>query len=742
MPIKGVRRMQTPEAFISALDECRDFVTIMKVEQAGVYTYYYANQFALEIGNIRESDYGKKLDEVIHSTRANYLKDKYNESILKNNIVLLDRTVYLQNGNILGEAFVKPVFGEDGVCTHLAIVAKNITDKKIKEEELFRANKMLDSFIDSSADGIIVLDYDNRITRVNHAFLEIFGYKKEDILFLKPTQWQNEQDSRDFLNILQYIKQGKELRNYETKRSRKDGTEIVLSVTYSPNRSSDGKIIGVICSVRDISERKQIIEKLENSNEKYELITKNMSDIIIIINDEGKIKYISPSCQNILKYEVVDLIDKTCFQFVHSDDLDEVLYRFKNILKRKNHDPFEFRIQHFNQKYIWFEVKTTTVLNSVGELDHIVLVARDITNRKLAEKELHKSREKYNLVSQHTSDLIKMYGLDGIIHFASPSHQEMLGYPPNEIEGKNIFDYIHPDDNQKTKEELEEAVNKKVPMLIQKRLKSALNEWVTVESIITPIVNENGTIESFVGVSRNVTDRLKNDELIRNLDRLSIIGQLAAGVAHEIRNPLTALMGFSKLMQSTSMDTDQHRYIKIMLDELERIELIVNEFMSLAKPQAIEFQVANIQNLINGTITVFETQALLHNVIIESTFSQKEPIVICCQPNQIKQVFMNIIKNAIEAMSYGGRINVSLTVKEENTVEVCFIDNGVGIPEDRLKHLGTPFYTTKEKGIGLGLTISNKIIKEHGGEMVIHSIPNLGTTVEVTLPILIKSPII
>ncbi|MFC4320579.1 PAS domain-containing sensor histidine kinase [Litchfieldia salsa] len=620
--------MLSHKVLVSALDECRDYVMIMKVEQIGIYTYDYANRFALEAGTIQESDYGKMLEDVISSDRAAYLKRKYEECILSKKKTLVDHTCFLKNGKRLCNGYVTPVFSENGACTHLIMITKIVEETKLRDKELYNAT---------------------------------------------------------------------------------------------------------------ISERRKMIKKLEHSNEKYELITRNMSDIIIIVNNEGKIKYISPSCQNILQYTVDELIDEICFNYVHKNDLEEVIYRFENVETKKNHDPFEFRIKHSNQQYIWFEIKTTTVLNSLGELDHLVLVARDITNRKLAESELKKSREKYNLVSRHTTDLIKMYGLNGVIYFASPSHEEMLGYSASELEGKNMFEYIHPSDRLTTKEQLEESIKKKVPILIEKRLRSAKNEWVFVESIITPIVDEDGTIETFVGVSRNMTDRIKNDELIRNLDRLSIIGQLAAGVAHEIRNPLTALKGFSKLMQSTLMDTDQLRYIKIIIDELDRIELIVNEFMSLAKPQAVEFEEANIQDLIKGTLTVFETQALLHNVTIETIITHQEPLIIFSQPNQIKQVFMNFIKNAIEAMSFGGNIIVSLRVMKNDTVEVCFSDNGVGIPQERLKHLGTPFYTTKEKGIGLGLTISNKIIKEHGGEMIIESIPNHGTTVKVTLPLLIKS---
>ncbi len=729
--------METTQLFATTLNEVEDFVMIMKVDQIGVFRYYFANNVALLKGNITEADYGKRLEDILPIERANYLKNKYNHAMYIKEKIKLANEVILQNGNILEEVTVTPVFDEGEHCNFLVIVGKNITDNRIKEEKLHMANEMLDGFISSSGDGTLILDIENRVTRVNNAFLEIFGYEEEEILGHRPHEWQNELDASEFGSILEAVKKGKELRDFQTRRTRKDGTIIDISVTYSPYRNLRGEIIGVISSIRDISDRKKIVQKLQKSNEQYKLITENMSDIIAIIDIEAKLKYVSPSCRNVLKFEPEELLNKSCFEFVHGEDIHEVMKRFEEVIKTRNQDSIELRYQTKRQSYIWLEVKSTPVTNSEGEIIHIILVARDITTRKLAEKELHESKEKYKLISQNTSDLIKVYDLNGRIQFASPSHEEMLGYSSEYLEGKSYYEFIHPEDLEVTKENIHKVICKKEAVLLQTRLRTAIEDYVHVESIITPITNEKGVVDSFLSVSRNITIRLKNEELIRNLDRLSVIGQLAAGVAHEIRNPLTALKGFSKILKSTLLNENQDRYLKIMLDELERIELIVNEFMSLAKPQAIHFQEANLQELIQGTLTVFETQASLYNVIISRSLPT-EDIMILCQPNQIKQVIMNFIKNAIEAMQSGGTIEVSVEKNDDQTVKIRCKDEGIGIEKERLKYLGTPFYTTKEKGIGLGLTISNKIIKEHGGEMTITSTPYEGTNVEVLLPILNK----
>jgi two-component system sporulation sensor kinase A len=270
------------------------------------------------------------------------------------------------------------------------------------------------------------------------------------------------------------------------------------------------------------------------------------------------------------------------------------------------------------------------------------------------------------------------------------------------------------------------------PQLLQTKIQTGDNRVIYSETTISPIFNELGEIDSYVTVGRDITDRVNNDDVLRNLDRLSIIGQLAAGVAHEIRNPLTSLKGFSKLLKDTTTKEKQDDYLSIIMNELDRIDMIVNEFMSLAKPQAIQFDQENLNSIVESTVNILHPQALLHNVQITSQY-QNDDIELLCNPNQLKQVFVNFLKNAIESMPSGGNVNIHVQRVEGNRVQVCFSDEGMGIDDELMHYLGTPFYTTKDKGIGLGLTVSNKIIQEHNGTMKIESQIGKGTTIKVEL---------
>ncbi|WP_017727673.1 ATP-binding protein [Halalkalibacterium ligniniphilum] len=229
-------------------------------------------------------------------------------------------------------------------------------------------------------------------------------------------------------------------------------------------------------------------------------------------------------------------------------------------------------------------------------------------------------------------------------------------------------------------------------------------------------------------------ERKKNEEVIRKLDKLSAVGQLAAGVAHEIRNPLTSIKGFLQLFQSQLPSELNKEYWDIVFSELNRIELIVNEFMVLAKPQSVPLGRLNLNRIIHNTIKLFDTQAILHNISIKIRHVDSEKTQIIGNENHLKQLLINVLKNSLEATPKFGKILIKIELFRESNVRIRVIDNGKGITKEKLSMIGTPFYTTKEKGIGLGLTMSQKIVQEHNGTFRILSKRCFGTIVDIELP--------
>lgn len=182
-----------------------------------------------------------------------------------------------------------------------------------------------------------------------------------------------------------------------------------------------------------------------------------------------------------------------------------------------------------------------------------------------------------------------------------------------------------------------------------------------------------------------------------------------------------------------SKDIERKDYLAIIKEELKRIEFITNEFLVLSKPQSIVFKEKNIFSILKNLKSLLDSEAILHNVIIVLECNSDIPNVLCDE-DQIKQVFLNIIKNGIESMYNGGYLNIQCKKTAANNVVITVEDQGCGIENDRLQSIGEPFYSTKEKGTGLGLMISFKIIREHRGDIMITSELNTGTTVEISLP--------
>ncbi|MNH99870.1 Sporulation kinase E [compost metagenome] len=252
-----------------------------------------------------------------------------------------------------------------------------------------------------------------------------------------------------------------------------------------------------------------------------------------------------------------------------------------------------------------------------------------------------------------------------------------------------------------------------------------------VEFITSPI-HENGKIVGAVITFKDITVRKRSEEMLLKSEKLSIVGQIAAGVAHEIRNPLTALKGFTQFLQTGA--ANKQAYYDIMLSELNHIEFIITEMLVLAKPHIIRYQFKELEPILRNVVTLLETQAILNNIQFVIVLDRDIPKVFC-EENQLKQMFINLLKNAMESMPNGGQIDIQMHMKDPQHISILIKDQGIGIPSEVLGRVGEPFFTTKEKGTGLGVMISYKIIEDHQGSMNMISQVGEGTVIEIGLPV-------
>jgi len=229
----------------------------------------------------------------------------------------------------------------------------------------------------------------------------------------------------------------------------------------------------------------------------------------------------------------------------------------------------------------------------------------------------------------------------------------------------------------------------------------------------------------------------KMQEMERQLhqaERLSAMGRLAAGVAHEIRNPLNAISMASQRLKKDNLD----RLTAVMRDEIRRLNRIIEDFINFAKTRKMEFSHHNIMDLLQEIVLLTEEELESKGVMIK-IHGNVSPLIISMDFDKLKQAVFNIFKNAMESISNGGSIDLSVEPKGKNWISIKISDTGSGLTPEEIERIFNPDYTTKDKGLGLGLTLAHEIIKGHGGDIEVQSQPGQGTTFEILLPKNIKT---
>ncbi|MDF2938674.1 MAG: signal transduction histidine kinase with CheB and CheR, partial [Paenibacillaceae bacterium] len=337
--------------------------------------------------------------------------------------------------------------------------------------------------------------------------------------------------------------------------------------------------------------------------------------------------------------------------------------------------PLEREIQ--SKSGSWYSMRILPYRTEDSFVNGVVLTFVDITTLKSVNEELTKL---FYAIEQSPSITI-ITDVTGAVEYVNPQFTAVTGYGLEEVMEQKLDSLSLWDETAGGFSRIMKQVTSGETWTGELKSRAKNRDYYWELAKIIPIKNDRGGIIQFLKLSEDITGRKQTEEMLRKTEMLSAVGQLAAGIAHEIRNPLTALKGFTKLITTTG--SAKSNYMDIMLDELNRIEQIVSELLVLAKPQAVDFAVRDVGNIIGDVLMLLESQANMNNV--EMAFEAPlEPLKVLCVENQLKQVFINVVKNAIEAMADGGRIEVLAFLGTEQQITLRFQDTGGGIPEGKL----------------------------------------------------------
>ncbi|MCY9159713.1 PAS domain-containing protein [Bacillus atrophaeus] len=502
-----------------------------------------------------------------------------------------------------------------------------------------------------------------------------------------------------------------------------NGREIILKMKVLEEESGHQSLN---CNKNKIEPEHQTSSSYLNSE--FERLVETLPSPLCI-SVSGKIVYVNNAMLSMLGAETKDhIIGRWSYEFIEEEYHDIVKNRILRMQKGMEVGMIEQTWKRLDGTPVHLEVKAAPAIYKNQRAELLLLI--DISSRKKFQTILQKSRERYQLLIQNSIDTIAVIhngkwvfmNESGISLFEAATYEDLIG--------KNIYDHLHPCDHEDVKKRIQNIAEHKTDSEVMKQ------SWFTFQNrlIYTEMVCIPTTFFGETAVQvilRDISERKQTEELMLKSEKLSIAGQLAAGIAHEIRNPLTAIKGFLQLMKPT-MEGNEH-YFDIVFSELSRIELILSELLMLAKPQQHAFKEhLNLKKLIGEVTALLETQANLNGIFIKTAF-QRDSIFINGDQNQLKQVFINLIKNAVESMPDGGTVEID-TTEDEHSVHVTIKDEGEGIPEKVLKRIGEPFLTTKEKGTGLGLMVTFNIIENHQGTIQVDSKPEKGTAFKISFP--------
>lgn len=585
----------------------------------------------------------------------------------------------------------------------------------------------LHKLISEHSQDLIMYSVDNVFHYVSTAALgKLLGYKPEEIIGRDVSELLHPDDAGLLDRSWTMAEE-----NVNCRMRRKDGCYLWFDVMVKCIPKENGSEPNAMFVARDITEREQMLSALRRSERSLAEAQRIAglgswewdiaADRFTLSDEMYRILELSP-----LHY------DGTCEMF-----LDQLHPEERNTVHKAIREAVDGHAFHLdcctslkNSKVRSIRMQGVAAMNQQGQAYKLQGTIQDITSQQLMFQMLEESLDRYNSLKKYNLDAIISLNMQGEITSANPAAERITGYTALDLIGMRFTELVHKDETAWAELLFRRILHDGLFSSSETRICHKQGE--TVELLVTPAPIYVGRRQTGCYIiAKDITVQKRQDELLLKSEKLTIAGQLAAGVAHEIRNPLTALKGFVQLM---SRSADYHgKYLPIMLEELERIELIISELLMLAKPQAVQMKMMDLSVILHDVVLLLGAQAMLQNIEIHMN-KYDSRFLIRCDPGQMKQVFINFLKNAIESMKDGGMIKVELHSPDEKVAVVRISDQGCGIPKEQLRLIGEPFYSTKEAGTGLGLLVSHKIIEHHEGRIVIESEMNVGTTIEVTLP--------
>lgn len=635
---------------------------------------------------------------------------------------------------------------------YVNLYGQDISARKRAEEELESERNLLRTLIDNIPDFIWIKDKDGGYILANMAVANIMGVEDpEQLIGKSDSDFHSADVACEYRKDEQYvINNMTPIFNKEEENSYRDRTQRWTITTKLPYRNNSGDIIGVLGIGRDITERRLTEEALQKSEAFKDRIIDSSHDCIIVLDLNGTLLFMSKGGQRLFEIEdIKGLIGTSWFNLWKGQDrctAEEAVSRARN----GELGNFEGYCETQNGKPKWWEVMISPITDTNGDVEQLLAISRDMTERKLAEEELRK----LSIAVQQSPVSILITDVRGDIEYVNHRFSEMTGYEHKEVLGKTPRLLKSGEHESEFYDELWGTISTGREWQGEICNKKKDGELFWESATISPIKNEEGTITHYIGIKENITDRKNLEDQLRLSQKMEAIGRFAGGIAHDFNNMMTAVIGFSDYLLSSRQDDDS---LVSIIEQIktagQRAASLTQQLLAFSRRQVMETQLIDLQSII-GNLDQMLKQLIGEDIILSIAFD-KEPSIIKSDQSQVEQIIMNLVINARDAMPRGGELVIAtettsldedyckewIDIEPGNYVVLSISDTGRGMDKEIQSHIFEPFYTTKEigKGTGLGLSTAYGIVKQSGGHIHCYSEPEEGTTFMIYFPSIAKT---
>ena len=509
-----------------------------------------------------------------------------------------------------------------------------------------------------------------------------------------------------------------------------------------------GNLAFGIVSLRTREEHRRAEEARRSSEDRFRNLVETSSDWVWEIDENGIYTYASPQVHNILGYRPEEVLGKTPFDLMPVDEAERVAAVFAPIADA--HDPFdclENTNQHKDGQLVVLESSGLPVFDSSGNFSGYRGIDRDITERIRANREL----QRLSTAVQQSPASIVITDPIGNIEYVNPKFTEITGYSAEEVVGQNPRILKSGYQAIEFYQDLWNTITSGRIWSGELRNRKKSGELFWENASISPILNEMGEISSFVAVKEDITERKQAEDVARqhlaelaHVSRLSTMGEMATGMAHELNQPLAAIKTFAdaglQLIQEKNTDPDLLvRALVGVGEQAMRAGEIIRRLRGFVKKEGLQKMPVDLNALVEEVVALIKAEAIKYDVNIQLQLARQLPQVTA-SAIEIQQVLVNLIHNGIEAMREGteqsAELMISTHLVDREEIVVTVSDTGPGMDQETLAHVFEPFFTTKgSNGIGVGLSISRSIIEAHGGTLSATTRLGRGTRFEFSLPL-------